>query len=241
MTTKELRDNVTFLSAWEDWELVDVYADEGLSGLEARKREEFNRMIADCRDGKIDRVLVKSTSRFARNTTDYIRYVRELLRLGISICFEKENIDTGKITTEQIAQIYGAFSQIESTNHSNNMWVSVRMRMEKGIFVPPLPTATGWRGGSWRSSGISTTPTSDTIPFRQVPNLMAFCRTQFAGESSKPEASVYSKRIVCGDCGSICRRKVTNGKTYWVCNRHDDAKSRCPVPQVPEANPSAAT
>ncbi len=53
---------------------------------------------------------VKSTSRFARNTTDYIRYVRELLRLGISICFEKENIDTGKMTSEQIAQIYGAFS-----------------------------------------------------------------------------------------------------------------------------------
>lgn len=107
-----------FISSREDWELVDVYADEGLSGLEARKREEFNRMIADCRDGKIDRVLVKSTSRFARNTTDYIRYVRELLRLGISICFEKENIDTGKMTTEQIAQIYGAFSQMESTNHS---------------------------------------------------------------------------------------------------------------------------
>ena len=133
-----------FISSREDWELVDVYADEGLSGLEARKREEFNRMIADCRDGKIDRVLVKSTSRFARNTTDYIRYVRELLRLGISICFEKENIDTGKMTTEQIAQIYGAFSQMESTNHSNNMRVSVRMRMEKGIFVPPS-TPYGYR------------------------------------------------------------------------------------------------
>ena len=69
---------------------------------------------------------------------------------------------------------------------------------------------------------------------------MALRRTQFAGNSSKPEASVYSKRIVCGDCGSVCRRKVTNGKTYWVCNRHDDAKSRCPVPQVPEAEIRAA-
>ena len=125
-----------YIASKGDWELVDIYADEGLSGLEARKREEFNRMIADCRAGKIDRVLVKSTSRFARNTTDYIRYVRELLRLGISICFEKENLDTGKMTTEQIAQIYGAFSQMESTNHSNNMRMSIRMRMEKGLFVP---------------------------------------------------------------------------------------------------------
>ncbi len=71
-------------------------------------------------------------------------------------------------------------------------------------------------------------------------DLMALRRTQFAGNSSKPEASVYSKRIVCGGCGSICRRKVTNGKTYWVCNRHDDAKSRCPVPQVPEVEITAA-
>ena len=126
-----------FISSKEDWELVDIYADEGLSGLDSHKREDFNRMIADCQAGKIDRVLVKSTSRFARNTTDYIRYVRELLRLGVSICFEKENIDTGRMTSEQIAQIYGAFSEMESTNHSNNMRASVRMRMEKGLFVPP--------------------------------------------------------------------------------------------------------
>ena len=108
---------------------------------------------------------------------------------------------------------------------------------------------------------------TDTIPFRQVPNrgqkpkyfaenchapivsredfqrvqnLMRKRRAQFAGNAPTPEASVYSKRIVCGDCGSICRRKVTNGKTYWVCNRHDAAKSSCPVPQVPEAEITAA-
>ncbi|WP_330590776.1 recombinase family protein, partial [Lacrimispora defluvii] len=82
------------IAAQESWELADIYADEGISGLVASKRDEFNRMIQDCRDGKIDRVLVKSISRFARNTKEYIQYVRELLRLGISIHFEKENIDT---------------------------------------------------------------------------------------------------------------------------------------------------
>lgn len=115
----------------EDWEMVDIYADEGISGLEARNRDDFNRMMADCREGKIDRVLCKSISRFARNTQEYIQFVRELLRLGISIHFEKENIDTGKMTSEQVAQIYGAFAQMESTNHSSNMRFSVRIRLPK--------------------------------------------------------------------------------------------------------------
>ena len=125
-----------YIASKEDWELVDVYADEGLTGMETRRREEFNRMIADCRDGKIDRILVKSVSRFARNQEDYIYYIRELMRLGVTIRFEKENIDTGKMTSEQVADIYGAFAQMETTGHSQNMRVSYRMRMEKGIFIP---------------------------------------------------------------------------------------------------------
>ena len=132
------------IAAHEGWELADIYADEGITGLVASKRDDFNRMIQDCRDGKIDRVLVKSISRFARNTKEYIQYVRELLRLGISIHFEKENIDTGKMTSEQIATIYGAFSQMESQNHSNNMRISVRIRMEKGDYVSPA-TPYGYR------------------------------------------------------------------------------------------------
>lgn len=126
-----------FISSREDWELVDIYADEGISGLDAKNRDDFNRMLADCRAGKIDRILVKSMSRFARNTKDHIQYIRELLRLGISVRFEKENIDTGKMTSEQVAQIYGAFAQMESTNHSSTMRISVQMRMQKGIFTPP--------------------------------------------------------------------------------------------------------
>ena len=124
------------IASKEEWEMVDVYADEGLTGMETRHRDEFNRMIADCRDGKIDRILVKSISRFARNQEDYIYYMRELMRLGVTIRFEKENIDTGKMTSEQAADIYGAFAQMETTGHSQNMRVSNRIRMEKGIFIP---------------------------------------------------------------------------------------------------------
>ena len=119
-----------------DWELADIYADEGISGLDTRKRDEFNRMLADCRAGKIDRILVKSMSRFARNTRDSLHFMRELMRLGVTIKFEKENIDTGRLSSEQTAAIYAAFAQMESTGHSSNMRLSVRMRMEKGIFTP---------------------------------------------------------------------------------------------------------
>ncbi|MBQ9616312.1 MAG: recombinase family protein, partial [Selenomonadaceae bacterium] len=125
-----------YIASIEEWEMVDVYADEGLTGMETRHRDEFNRMIADCRDGKIDRILVKSISRFARNQEDYIYYMRELMRLGVTISFEKENIDTGKMTSEQAADIYGAFAQMETTGHSQNMRMSNRIRMEKGIFIP---------------------------------------------------------------------------------------------------------
>ena len=93
-----------------DWELVDIYADEGISGLDTQKRDEFNRMMADCQAGKIDRILVKSVSRFARNTRDTLRFMWELLRLGVTIQFEKENIDTGELSTEQVAAIYAAFA-----------------------------------------------------------------------------------------------------------------------------------
>ena len=119
-----------------DWELADVYADEGISGLDTQKRDEFNRMMADCRAGKIDRILVKSMSRFARNTRDTLHFMRELMRLGVTVRFEKENIDTGRLSSEQTATIYAAFAQMESTSHSSNMRISVKMRMEKGIFTP---------------------------------------------------------------------------------------------------------
>ena len=119
-----------------DWELADIYADEGISGLDTQKRDEFNRMMTDCRAGKIDRILVKSMSRFARNTRDALHFMRELMRLGVTVRFEKENIDTGRLSSEQTATIYAAFAQMESTSHSSNMRTSVRMRMEKGIFTP---------------------------------------------------------------------------------------------------------
>ena len=85
-----------------NWEYAGVYADEGLSGTSAAKRVEFQRMMEDCREGKIDRILTKSISRFARNTLDCIEYVRELKQLNVTILFEKEHIDTAGAYSEMI-------------------------------------------------------------------------------------------------------------------------------------------
>ena len=136
----------------EDWEMVDIYADEGISGLEARNRDDFNRMMADCREGKIDRVLCKSISRFARNTQEYIQFVRELLRLGISIHFEKENIDTGKMTSEQVPK---SMELSPRWNRPTTPVICASVSVcgwKRGCLSHlPSPMATGWQGGIWRS------------------------------------------------------------------------------------------
>lgn len=99
------------------------------------KREDFNRMLADCRKGRIDKVLVKSISRFARNTRDCLASLRELFRLGVSVYFEKENIDTGTLTTELMVSVSASLAQQESISISQNQKMSYRRRMERGEFI----------------------------------------------------------------------------------------------------------
>ena len=119
----------------EGWEMVDVYADEGITGTRMDKREDFNRLLTDCRKGKVDKVLVKSISRFARNTRDCLASLRELLRLGVSVQFEKENIDTGTLTTELMVSVSGSLAQQESISISQNQRMSYQRRMERGEFI----------------------------------------------------------------------------------------------------------
>ncbi len=113
---------------------VDMYADEGISGTSAVKRTEFQRLMSDCRKGKIDRILVKSISRFARNTKDSLEAVRELKTLGISVYFEKEDIDTGEVSSEMMLAIYSQFAQEESMSISRNCRMGVHKRMMDGTY-----------------------------------------------------------------------------------------------------------
>ena len=123
------------IGAHTDWELVDVYADEGLTGTRMDKREDFQRLLADCRKGKVDRVLCKSISRFARNTKDCLAALRELSALGVTVYFEKENIDTGTLTSELMVSVSGALAQQESISISQNQRMSYKRRMERGEFI----------------------------------------------------------------------------------------------------------
>lgn len=116
-----------------EWEYVGVYADEAISGTIAKKRDEFQRLIADCEAGKIDIVLCKSISRFARNTVDLLMTVRHLKELGISVRFEKENIDSLSGDGEVMLTLLASFAQSESESISNNVKWGVRKRMEQGI------------------------------------------------------------------------------------------------------------
>lgn len=111
-----------------DWELVDIYADKGLTGTSAKSRVEFMRMIDDTMDGKIDVILVKSISRFARNTVDALSYTRELKEAGVEVFFEKEKIGTFSSTSEMLLTVYAAFAQEESRSLSENYKAGARQR-----------------------------------------------------------------------------------------------------------------
>lgn len=131
----QIRKYTEEIGSHDGWELVDIYADEGLTGTRMEQREDFNRMMADCRKGKIDRVLVKSVSRFARNTKDCLAALRELMSLGVTVRFEKENIDTETLTTELMVSVSGALAQQESISISQNQRISYKRRMERGEFI----------------------------------------------------------------------------------------------------------
>ena len=135
----QIRSYTELISQHEGWELVDIYADEAVSGTKTDKREDFNRLLADCRKGKIDRVLVKSISRFSRNTKDCLAALRELMRLGVTVQFEKENIDTGTLTTELMVSVSGSLAQQESMSISQNIRMGYRRRMERGEFIASSP------------------------------------------------------------------------------------------------------
>ena len=105
----------------KEWTLAGIFADEGISGTQTKKRTEFNRMIRMCRNKKIDLVITKSISRFAKNTVDCLEYVRQLKDLGIGVIFEKENINTLTMTSEFMIALYGSFAQAESESISKNV------------------------------------------------------------------------------------------------------------------------
>ena len=116
-----------------DYTLAGIYADEGISGVSTNKREQFKKMIKDCEDGKIDMVITKSISRFARNTQDCLQYSRKLKNLGIGIFFEKENINTLDAAGELLFTIMSSLAQEESRSISENCRWGIRTKFKQGV------------------------------------------------------------------------------------------------------------
>ncbi|RKM55397.1 recombinase family protein [Butyrivibrio sp. CB08] len=126
------------------WEFVGVYADEAITGTLIRKRDEFNRLIKDCEEGKIDIILTKSIQRFARNTVDLLQTVRHLKDLGVEVRFEEQNINTMSGDGELLMTITGAFAQEEVRSLSDNVRWARKRRIDNGE-APIRMQVTGYR------------------------------------------------------------------------------------------------
>ena len=136
------------INSTPEWEVAGIYADDGISGVHTKKRDGFNQMIQDCKKRKIDLILTKSISRFARNTLDSIQYVRMLKQMGIAVVFEKENINTATMNSEMILTVLSAFAQAESESISQNVARGKRMGYKHGKFAFPYGRIIGYRKGA---------------------------------------------------------------------------------------------
>ena len=125
---------VEYITAHSDWEYAGLYFDEGISGTKKEIRPALMKLIADCEDGKVEYIVTKSLSRFARNTTDCLELIRKLLDLGVAVYFEKEKLDTGSMESELLLSIMSSFAESESVSISENEKWSIRNRFENGTF-----------------------------------------------------------------------------------------------------------
>lgn len=145
----------SFIRQHDDWEEAGIYADGFLSGTEAVHRAGFLRLIADCEQGKIDIVLCKSISRFARNTVDLLRTIRRLNELGINVYFEKENINSLSGDGELLLTILASFAQEESRSVSENVKWGIRKRFRLGTATVRNKTVFGYRYNNGRYEKIN--------------------------------------------------------------------------------------
>lgn len=175
-----------------EWEYSGVYVDEGITGTSTAHRDDFNRLITDCNAGRIDKVLVKSISRFARDTVDCLNTVRHLKDLGIEVYFEREKINSLSEDGELMLTLLASFAQEESRSISENIKWSVRKKFEKGIpNGHKAPYGYEWDGEMFR-----------IIP-EQGEVVKEIYRRYLAGESAYGIAKSLAKRGVTGQEGKL--------------------------------------
>lgn len=156
-----------------DWELVSVFADEGITGTSIKLRDGFNRMVSLALNGGIDLILTKSISRFARNTVDTLQTVRKLKAAGVEVIFEKENLHTMDPKCEVMLTIMSSLAQEESRSISENVRWGQQKSMRDGKVSIPYKNFLGYRKGGGRASGNcggrggNRTPNLQSFPGRR--------------------------------------------------------------------------
>lgn len=148
MIDRELDYYTNYIQSRPEWESVEEYTDEGISALNTKRREGFKRMIADALNGKIDLIVTKSVSRFARNTVDSLTTVRNLKDKGVEVYFEKENIWTMDSKGEFLITIMSSIAQEESRSISENVTWGQRKRFADGKVSIPYKPFLGYKKGT---------------------------------------------------------------------------------------------
>lgn len=314
-----------FIAEHADWDFVKVYTDEGISGLGTKKREGFNEMISDALAGKIDLIVTKSVSRFARNTVDSLTTIRALKDVGCEVYFEKENIWTFDSKGELLISIMSSLAQEESRSISENVTWGQRKRFADGKVSLPYKHFLGYRKGpddlpeivpeeaeivrriydlfmsgmtpfsvakqltaegirtpagkeKWQATTVESILTNEKykgdarlqkrftadfikkrikwnegeVPQYYVtgshPAIIApelfdqvqeeVKRRHSLGRSYRT-GSVFSCRLICGDCGEFFGPKVWNStdkyrRTIWQCNAKFKGDHKCSTPHVTE-------
>ena len=136
----------TIINENPKWKMAGIFADEGLSGLSTKKRVQFNRMMQKCRRGQIDIIIVKSVSRFSRNTLDSLGYARKLKAMGVGVIFEKEGINTLETDDETLLTIFAALAQNESHSLSKNVKMGYHQAFKAGKV--PFHVILGYKKGA---------------------------------------------------------------------------------------------
>ena len=235
----------------KDWTMAGIFADEGITGTSARKRPEFLKMIRQCKRKKIDIILTKSISRFARNTVDCLKYIRALRELGIAVIFEKENINTMESDSEILITMLGAFAQAESESISANVRWGKRQAMREGKAIIQYKRLYAYEKGEdgmpqiipeqadvVRSiydrylTGASLRMLKDWLESEQIPNVAGGAEWTISSIRSiltneKYCGDVLLQKTYISDC--ISRKVIRNTgqlPMYLVENHHDGIVDR---------------
>ncbi len=229
----QVQNYTEYIQSHEEWELVGIYADQGISGTSLRRREEFNRMIADCEAGKIDLIITKAVTRFARNVVDTITTVRKLKHLDppVGVFFETERINTLDTTSETYLGLISLFAQGESESKSESLKWSYIRRWRRGAGIYPIWSLIGYitdEDGNWEvveseaelvrliyemyQNGYSSPQIADILNKSGVPSPLELKGVEREGEtkiqwSSATVLSILRNEKYCGD--ALCQKTMS--------------------------------